>query len=93
MSLPLAMLAPLVIGFIVLGAVVPANCDRQANGVLRILESNPTYFADPSGKPIVMMGCYTWGTFSSTDFDYAAMLESLKKDGLNYARVWLWKVT
>jgi hypothetical protein len=79
-----------VIVCVMLGAAVPANCEQPPTGALSILGSNPHYFADPSGKPIFVTGCYTWGTFSSTDFDYTALLESLKEDGLNYSRVWLW---
>jgi hypothetical protein len=90
MNLPSATLVFLIAALVILGAAVPANCETPSNGVLRVLESNPYYFADPSGRPIFMASCYTWGTFSSTDFDYTALLESLKKDGLNYSRVWLW---
>ncbi|MBI3922027.1 MAG: hypothetical protein HY318_11470 [Armatimonadetes bacterium] len=61
-----------------------------ARGPLRVHPTNPRYFTDGSGKPVVFIGDYTWGTFSDVDFDYKAQFDALKANGLNFARVWLW---
>ncbi|MBI4582943.1 MAG: hypothetical protein HY717_02745 [Planctomycetes bacterium] len=50
----------------------------------------PHYFQSPDGKPLLLIGDYTWGTFSDLDFDYKAQFDALKTRGLNLARVWLW---
>jgi hypothetical protein len=52
--------------------------------------SFPACFQSPAGQPLLLIGDYTWGTFSDVDYDYAAMLDSLQAHGLNFARVWLW---
>jgi hypothetical protein len=57
---------------------------------LRIHPAYPCYFQQPDGKPVVLIGDYTWGTFSDVDYDYKALFDRLKANGLNFARVWLW---
>lgn len=57
---------------------------------LRIHPAYPHYFQRPDGAPVVLIGDYTWGTFSDVDYDYAALFDQLKANGLNFARVWLW---
>jgi hypothetical protein len=57
---------------------------------LRIHPAYPCYLQQPDGKPAVLIGDYTWGTFSDVDYDYVAMFDSLQAHGLNFARVWLW---
>ena len=52
--------------------------------------SFPACFQSPAGQPLLLIGDYTWGTFSDVDYDYAAMFDSLQAHGLNFARVWLW---
>jgi beta-glucanase (GH16 family) len=47
------------------------------------------YFKDSVGKPVVLIGDYTWGTFSDEGYDYKAMFDTLKAHGLNLARVWV----
>jgi len=72
---------------------VQTNCDAAAKptgGAISIYTANPYYFQDAKGKPTILIGDYTWGTFSDVDFDYVKMLDSLKVRGLNIARVWLW---
>lgn len=51
---------------------------------------NASYFQSPKGHPLVLIGNYTWGTFSDVDYDYKAMFDTLKANGLNFARVWVW---
>lgn len=60
------------------------------SGAIAVHPANPFYFQDVKGNPVVLVGDYTWGTFSDVDFDYERMFDSLKSRGLNFARVWLW---
>ena len=70
--------------------VCAAGATKPRSGAFSILPSNPYFFQDANGKPVVLVGDYTWGTFSDIDFDYVRFLDSLKSRGLNVARVWLW---
>jgi hypothetical protein len=71
------------------GAVQPGPSGDRTRA-LAVLPSNPYYFQDARGRPVVLVGDYTWGTFSDLDFDYVRFLDSLRSRGLNTARVWLW---
>ncbi|MHB1456738.1 MAG: putative collagen-binding domain-containing protein [Armatimonadota bacterium] len=75
-----------------LSSILPVcAADKKSPGAaISIYPGNPYYFQDARGKPMVLIGDYTWGTFSDVDFDYTKMFDSLKKRGLNVARVWLW---
>ena len=57
---------------------------------ITLCAENPHYFAGSNGKPLILLGDYTWGTFSDPDYDFDAMFETLQRQGLNLARVWLW---
>jgi len=57
---------------------------------LTVRSSFPASFQSSDGQPLLLIGDYTWGTFSDVDYDYAAMFDSLQAHGLNFARVWLW---
>jgi hypothetical protein len=57
---------------------------------VRIDPDNPYYFLDTKGKPLMLLGDYTWETFSGVNSDYESFFKSLKSRGLNVARVWLW---
>lgn len=59
---------------------------------LSILKDHPGYFSGMKGRPVVLVGDYSWDTFSDIRFDYAAMFDSLKAHEINFARVWLWKL-
>jgi len=63
---------------------------KKPDSPLSFYKLNNYYFQDPGGKPIVMIGDYTWETFSSPGFDYNGMFRSLRSRSLNLARVWLW---
>jgi len=52
--------------------------------------ANPHYFQTAEGLPVVLVGDYTWGTFSGVDYDSNAMFDTLRANGLNFARVWVW---
>jgi len=58
--------------------------------VLHIHPQYSHYFQAPDGKPLLLVGDYTWGTFSDVDFNYKAQFVALQDNGLNFARVWLW---
>jgi hypothetical protein len=59
---------------------------------ISIYTGNSFYFQNANGKPVVLIGDYSWDTFSNVNFDYIRMFDSLKSRGLNFARVWLWKL-
>jgi hypothetical protein len=73
-----------------LGQAPAGSSPPSAAGALRVMKSNPYYFEDGAGKPVVLIGDYTWGVFSDLDYDGKALLESLRARGLNLCRVWLW---
>jgi hypothetical protein len=62
----------------------------RPTGALAFCGSNSHYFQSANGEPLLLLGDYTWGTFSDVDFDYQAQFDALKANGLNFARVWLW---
>lgn len=62
----------------------------KGTGALSVLTDNPYYPRDARGRPVVLVGDYTWGTFSDVDFDYIRFFDRLRARGLNTARVWLW---
>ncbi|MBI4603971.1 MAG: cellulase family glycosylhydrolase [Planctomycetes bacterium] len=56
---------------------------------LAVHPANPSAFVH-RGKPVALIGDYTWGTFSDAGYDFTAMLDTLRSNGLNFSRVWLW---
>ena len=58
-------------------------------GALAPHPSHPFYFRGKDGQPVVLIGNYTWGTFSDADYDYKAMFDTLRASHLNFARVWV----
>lgn len=71
-------------------AVTAESDEKKATGALAIYEKSPWYFQDSKGKPLMLIGDYTWGIFSDIDYDYIRFFDSLKSRGLNQARIWLW---
>jgi len=67
-----------------------AMSPSAAAPVLRIHPQYLHYFQTPDGKALLLVGDYSWGTFSDVDFDYKAQFDALKANSLNFARVWLW---
>ncbi len=57
---------------------------------ITVCSTNPRYFSDARGKPLLLMGDYTWGTFSDVGYDYIAMFDEIAAHRQNFARVWLW---
>jgi concanavalin A-like lectin/glucanase superfamily protein/uncharacterized protein DUF6298/collagenase-like protein with putative collagen-binding domain len=67
----------------------------QTMGPLRIGTVNPRYFADPSGKAVLLTGSHTWCNFidcgSSNpppSFNYTAYLNFLVANHHNFFRLW-----
>jgi hypothetical protein len=68
-----------------------------ARGPLRVHPSNPRYFADASGKAVLLTGSHTWNNLVDMGpseepevFDYAAYLDFLEQHGHNFIRLWAW---
>ena len=84
-------LALIVAGLVFPTATVAAGSDaKPKSGALAALPSNHSYFQDASGKPLMLVGDYTWGIFSDNDYEFVRFLDAHKKRGLNFARIWLW---
>lgn len=62
---------------------------RQSSNAFAVHPRSPAYFVY-RGKPVLLIGDYTWGTFSDVDYDYKAMFDTLKANRLNFARIWVW---
>jgi hypothetical protein len=63
--------------------------------MLKVLESNPRYFTDSSGKAIYMAGSHTWNNFKDfgdtnppEPFDFNSYLDFLHKFNHNFFRLW-----
>jgi hypothetical protein len=76
----------------------------RAAGPLRVLQSNPRYFSDGSGRAIYLAGSHHWSNFqdnghrlvSTSDpppvFDYEGYLALLAKHHHNFFRLWRWEI-
>jgi hypothetical protein len=77
-----------------------------ATGPLRVLESNPRWFTDGSGKAILLVGSHTWANFQDNGlilrgavsdpppvFDYDGYLSTLQRYNHNFFRLWRWETT
>ena len=71
-----------------------------ATGPLRVCEENPRYFADESGKPVLLVGSHVWNNLQDmgdTDplgpFDWDAYLGFLQRHNHNFVRLWRWELT
>ena len=76
-----------------------------AKGPLRLLDSNPRYFTDGSGKAIFLAGSHTWWNFQDNGhrqisaegqdpppgFDFNAYLDFLVAHHHNFFRLWRWE--
>ena len=62
---------------------------------LSIYAPNPAYFQSAEGKPLVFIGDYQASPTSPTavpidpNYDYLAYLDTLRANGLNFAKVWI----
>lgn len=78
-------------------AFIPGGGAAPATGPLRVLQSNPRYFTDGSGKAIYLTGSHTWANFATDQgrevpvvFDYEGYLDFLVAHHFNFFRGWIW---
>src|SRR5687767_11665731 len=82
---------------------VPAEPRPRAMGLLRVLDANPRYFTDGTGRAVYLTGSHVWwnradrtwthsclGSFRR--FDYDAHLARLQRLGHNFIRLWTWEL-
>jgi len=71
------------------------GADVPSSKALSIYPSNPAYFQSADGKPIVMIGDYEasptapTGTPIDPNFDYQIFFDTLRDNGLNFAKLWI----
>ena len=72
----------------------------QTNGPLRVHPENPRYFADASGRAVLLSGSHTWNNLVDmglTDppeaIDFDSYLKWLQSYGHNFTRGWTWEPT
>ena len=77
-----------------------AGSGGPIGGPLRVLPSNPRYFADGFGRAVYLTGSHNWSNFKDmgladppTAFDYAAYLDFLVAHNHNFFRLWAWELT
>lgn len=70
---------------------------RRTNGPLAQSQSNPRYFADADGRPVVLCGMHTWNNLQDMGpgdpprpLDFALYLDLLAAQGHNVTRLWAW---
>jgi len=79
---------------------------RPASGPLRVLSSNPRWFADPSGRAVLLAGSHVWQNLQDNGliirgavanpppvFEYPGYLDFLSRQGRNFFRLWRWETT
>lgn len=82
-------------------AAAPEPRSVLKNGTLRVSTQNPRYFADASGRIVVLAGAHTWMNLQEMNeqangsfvFPYNQYLTSLTREGLNFFRLWAWEET
>jgi hypothetical protein len=86
-----------------LSVLPPAAPAQPAAGPLRVLDANPRYFTDGSGKAVHLVGSHNWSNFQDTAhrqadlrdpppaFDYDAYLAFLEKHHHKFFRLWRWE--
>ncbi|MEW6248769.1 MAG: hypothetical protein AB1555_18955 [Nitrospirota bacterium] len=75
-----------------------ATLPSPISGPLRILNSNPRYFTDGTGKAIYLTGSHTWGNLQDNGtidpppaFNYTAYLDWLRQHNHNFIRLGAWE--
>jgi len=70
-----------------------ASCQVEsapASGALAIHPTNPYYFQDSSGNPLLLLG-NSMNCFSDYNYDYITYFNTLQAKGLNFSRTWVCK--
>ena len=76
-------------------AAAQPDGNPPAGKALAIYPANPAYFESPDGKPVVMIGDYEASPTAPTgvpmdpNYDYGLFFDTLKENGLNFAKVWI----
>jgi hypothetical protein len=80
-----------------------SRAGAPATGPLKKCEANPRYFADGSGRPVLLVGSHNWHNFQDNghrlpesqdpppEFDYDAYLDFLDRHDHNFFRLWRWE--
>lgn len=66
--------------------------NNQSKRPISIYPGNTYYFQDEKGKPVVLLGDYTWDIFTDTSYDYVRLFDTLSARKINFVRLWLWKL-
>jgi len=85
----------------VCGVSLPEQ-QRAATGPLRLLQSNPRYFTDGSGRAIFLTGTHNWNNFEDTGhragpgdpppvLDYKWFLDFVGSHHHSFFRLWRWE--
>ncbi|MCX5643116.1 MAG: DUF6298 domain-containing protein [Phycisphaerae bacterium] len=78
----------------------PVLAVAPATGPLRVSTTNPRYFADGSGKAILLVGSHTWGNLQDYTYDklpsppamdFDVYLAFLRGHHHNFFRLWVWE--
>jgi hypothetical protein len=71
---------------------------RPVSGPLKRHPSNPRYFADGTGRAILLVGSHTWTnlqdqgvTHPPAPLDYDLYIDFLQRHGHNFFRLWVWE--
>jgi len=81
--------------FSAFGLAALPGADPRGSKVLSIYSANPAYFESPDGNPVVMIGDYEASPVCPTgvpmdpNYDYRIFFDTLKDNGLNFAKVWI----
>ena len=86
-------------GLICVIVLTHATEAMPTNGPLRRCSENPRYFADRSGKAILLTGSHVWYNLVDMGpqdppkpFDHAAHLDWLTEYNHNFVRLWAWEM-
>ncbi|HET9986336.1 MAG TPA: DUF6298 domain-containing protein [Longimicrobiales bacterium] len=83
----------------ILPSLPPGRAARTpASGPLRRHPTNPRYFADATGRAVLLTGAHTWADFADNGigtqppaFDYGAYLDFLVANNHDFIRLWAWE--
>ena len=86
------------VGTLPLAAAEPPAAPSM--GPLRVHSRNPRYFADGTGRAVLLVGSHTWNSLQDMDqagsppepFDFDAYLEFLARRDHNFIRLWRWEL-
>lgn len=76
----------------------PIALNLLGRGPLRVAADNPRYFADGSGRIVMLVGDHTWSNLQDNGpgkrpapFDYDRYLDFLAANHINFFRMWAWE--